>query len=65
MSTDADSRQSMFGYVTTYSGGAVPWQSRLRKAVALSTTEPEYMAVVEANKEILWVKEFIGDLGIQ
>mgnify|MGYP000630292865 CR=1 FL=1 len=30
----------------------------------MSTTEAEYMAVVEANKEIMWMKEFIGELGI-
>ena len=46
-------------------GGAVSWQSRLQKTVALSTTEVEYMAVVEAGKEVLWMKDFIGELGIR
>ena len=32
---------------------------------ALSTTEAEYMAVVEAGKEVLWMKDFIGELGIR
>ena len=41
------------------------WQSRLQKVVALSTTEAEYMARVEAGKEILWMKDFIGELGIR
>ena len=27
--------------------------------------EAEYMAAVEAGKEILWMKEFIGELGIR
>ena len=27
--------------------------------------EAEYMAVVEAVKEILWMKDFIGELGIR
>ena len=45
--------------------GAVSWQSRLQKTVALSTTEAEYMAAVEAGKEILWMKDFIGELGIR
>ena len=49
----------------TYAGGAVSWQSRLQKTVALSTTEAEYMADVEAGKEILWMKDFIGELGIR
>ena len=49
----------------TYAGGVVSWQSRLQKTVVLSTTEAEYMAVVEAGKEILWMKDFIGELGIR
>ena len=48
----------------TYARGVVSWQSRLQKTVALSTTEVEYMAAVEAGKEILWMKDFIGELGI-
>ena len=49
----------------TYAGGAVSWQSRLQKTVALSTTEAEYMAPVDVGKEILWMKDFIGELGIR
>ena len=64
MSADADTSRSTSGYVMTYAGGAVSWQSRLQKTVALSTTEAEYMAAVEAGKEILWMKDFIGELGI-
>ena len=48
----------------TYAGGVVSWQSRLRKVVALSTTEAEYMVAMKAGKEIIWMKEFIVDLGI-
>ena len=31
--------------------------------VALSTTEAEYIAAVEASKEILWMHQFMGELG--
>ena len=31
----------------------------------MSTIEAEYMAAVEAGKEVLWMKDFIGELGIQ
>ena len=47
---DADSRKSTSGYLMTYAGGAVSWQSRLQKCVSLSTTEAEYIAAVEAAK---------------
>ena len=49
----------------TYVSGVVSWQSRLQKKVALSTTEAEYMAAVEAGKEIMWMKDFIRELGIR
>ena len=48
-----------------YARGAISWQSRLQKSVALSTTEAEYMAVVEAGKEVIWMKDFIRELGIR
>ena len=64
MSADVDTSRSTSGYVMTYAGGAISWQLRLQKSVALSTTEAEYMAAVEAGKEVLWMKDFIGELGI-
>ena len=41
MSGDVDSNQSTSGYMMTYARGAVSWQSRLQKVVALLTTMPE------------------------
>ena len=46
-------------------GGAVSWQSRLQKCVALSTTEAEYIAANEAGKEMLWLKRFLQELGLK
>ena len=33
--------------------------------MALPTTEAEYMAATKAGKEIIWMKKFIGELGIR
>ena len=63
MAGDLDSRKSTSGYLITYAGGAVSWQSKLQKCVALSTTEAEYIAVTEACKEVLWMKKFLEELG--
>ena len=41
MAGDIDSRKSTSGYLMTFSGGAISWQSKLQKCVALSTTEVE------------------------
>ncbi|RDX79634.1 hypothetical protein CR513_39913, partial [Mucuna pruriens] len=39
MAGDIDSRKSTSGYLIKFVGGAVAWQSKLQKCVALSTTE--------------------------
>ena len=58
-------KKSTSGYLIIFSGGVVSWQSRLQKCVALSTTEAEYIAIVEASKELLWMKKFLQELGLQ
>jgi len=37
-------------------GGAIGWYSQLQTIVALSTTEAEYIAAIEAGKEIAWMR---------
>ena len=49
----------------TYAGGARSWQSRLKKSVALSTTEVEYMVAIKADNDVIWMKDFIQELEIQ
>lgn len=58
-----DTRKSTTGYTFTLGGTAVSWMSRLQKSVALSTTEAEYMAISEASKEMIWLKNFLEELG--
>jgi len=50
---DLDKRQSTTGYVFTLSQAPVSWRSILQFTVALSTTEAEYMAMMEAMKEAI------------
>ncbi|PHT85374.1 hypothetical protein T459_07480 [Capsicum annuum] len=63
MAGDVDTRKSTSRYLVTFAGGDVSWQSRLQKYVALSTIEAELIAAVEACKELLWMKRFMGKLG--
>ena len=65
MAGDVDSRKFTSGYLITFSGGTMSWQSRLQKCVALSTIEVEYIAFTKASKEILWMKKFLQELGLQ
>ena len=62
---DLDGRKSTSVYLFTFAGGAVSWQSRLQKCVALSTIEAEYIAANEAGKEMLWLKRFLQELGLK
>ena len=36
----------------------------MQDTVMISTTEVEYMAVIEAFKEALWLRELVGTFGI-
>ena len=64
MAGDVDSKKSTSGYLITFLGRVVSWQSKLQKCVALSTTEAEYFAIIEASKELLWMKKFQQELGL-
>ncbi|CAA0825662.1 cysteine-rich RLK (RECEPTOR-like protein kinase) 8 [Striga hermonthica] len=61
---DVDSRTSISGFLMTFAGGDVSWQSKLQKCVALSTTEAEYIAITEGCKKALWMRRFLEELGL-
>jgi hypothetical protein len=63
MAGDKDSRRSTIGYVFTIGGTTVSWISKLKKVVALSTTEAEYVAATESSKEMIWLQRFMEELG--
>lgn len=65
MARDSDTRKSVCGYLVTFGGGAVSWQSRVQKCISLSTTEAEFIASTEAAKEMLWMKRFTQELGFK
>ena len=62
---DVDGRKSTSGYLFTFVGGAISWQFKLQKCVALSATEVEYIVATEVGKEILWMKTFFKELGLK
>ena len=59
---DLDKRRSLTGYIFTISGCAVSWKVSLQATVALSTTETKYMAISEAYKEVIWLKDLYTEL---
>ncbi|KAL0328141.1 UNVERIFIED_CONTAM: Retrovirus-related Pol polyprotein from transposon TNT 1-94 [Sesamum calycinum] len=62
---DLDDRKSTTGYVFTLGGGPIYWKSTVQSIVVLSTTEAEYMVVVEAAKEALWLNGLAKELGVE
>src|SRR5579859_5279262 len=51
-----EGRESVSGYVFTLAEGAVSWSFKKQSSVALFSTESEYMALLHALKEQIWIK---------
>ncbi|GJX99364.1 hypothetical protein Tco_0356383 [Tanacetum coccineum] len=62
--THKDNSRSQSGWIFLLNGGAVTWKSSKQDIVTDSTCESEYIAACEASKEAIWMKNFIGDLGV-
>jgi len=60
---DLDGRKSTTGYIFTLGGTTISWKSKLQGRVSLSTTKVEYVAISEAAKEIIWLKNLLKELG--
>nr|GEW63199.1 retrovirus-related Pol polyprotein from transposon TNT 1-94 [Tanacetum cinerariifolium] len=60
---DLDGSKSTAGYLFTLSGRTISWVSKLQLVVAMSTMEAEYVAVAQANKEAVWLKMLLEELG--
>ena len=50
-----DDRKSSAGYVFSMGSGPVTWACKKQQALALSSTEVEYGATVNASQEALWL----------
>ena len=55
-------RKAISGYVFKVYGGAVSWQSKQQDIIALSTTEAELVASVNASKEAIWLRNMTTQL---
>jgi hypothetical protein len=59
---DFDTMRSTSGFGILWHGGLICWLSKLQPTVALSTTEAETNAAVEATKEICHIRLFLQEL---
>jgi hypothetical protein len=45
-------------------GGAVSWKSSKQETVVDSTIEAEYIATFKAAKDVVWIRNFVSELGV-
>lgn len=60
--SDSLDRKSYTGFCFTMSGSAISWQSRKQRATALSSTEAEYVALSEAGREAIYLRDLLYEL---
>ena len=60
---DKATGRSTGGYCMKVGSGMTSWSSKLQPLVSLSTTQAEFTAAVEAGKEIMWLRNLLGELG--
>jgi hypothetical protein len=60
---NVDNSRSTAGFVISVGGGAVLWSSRLQKHTSLSSTESEYTTASATGCEIIWMREFLDEIG--
>lgn len=57
-------RISFTGYIFKLGNSTIIWKSQKQKSVSLSSAEAEYVAISEATKEILFLKNLLSELSI-
>lgn len=55
-------RYSVTGYCFLIQGGAIIWNSKKQKTVALSSCEAEYMSISSTLQELLWIRNLISEI---
>lgn len=63
--SDLDKRRSTTGYVFLSQGAAISWTCRRQPTIALSSTEAEFMSMVAAIQEALWLKRFETEIFLE
>ena len=62
---DTNTRYSVYGYIICFCSIPVAWKSRSTKSVVSSTTEAEYVVVLEVVKEIKVLYQMLRSMEIK
>ena len=60
--SDTLDRKSYTGFCFTMCGSVISWQSRKQKTVSLSSTEAEYVALSEATREAIYLRNLMYEI---
>ena len=58
-----DNKRSRYGHALYLAGCLVNWLTKVTTSVCLSTAEAEYVAATDATKDVLWLRNFLHELG--
>ena len=61
---DSNHHKSVTGIVIKLAGGTVLYKARFRETIALSSTEAEFIAAIEAGKYILYLRSILHNIGM-
>ena len=62
---DKSTRISVTGYILFFMGVPIIWKSKLERSITLSSLDAEYVALLEAAKEIKFVYQLLLSIGIK
>jgi hypothetical protein len=62
---DSIDRKSTYGYSLSLGSGPIYCSRKKKVAIALSSSEAEYIGVVNTNIQAMWLQHFLTELGIQ
>jgi hypothetical protein len=64
-SDDPSTAYSRTGYVITYGGCPIVWQSKMQTEIALSTTESEYMSLSACLRDVIVIQQLLEELTVK
>ena len=61
---DKDTQRSTNGHIFFVGGGPVSWSTKRQEMVAMSMTEAEYVAVLRAVQQVMWLLFFFDKVSL-
>ena len=61
---DRKTRRSTAGYIVFAANAPIAWYSKLMSTVAVSTMESEYMAAFHCAQEVVFIRNFLSEIGL-